>query len=49
MKKIFKRSIEFILIIYLVLPVGVNAAVITYGQILDDLANAQAELNRNNQ
>ncbi len=49
MKKIFKRSIEFVLIIYLVLPVGVNAAVITYGQILDDLANAQAELNRNQQ
>lgn len=49
MKKIFKRSIEFVLIIYLVLPVGVNAAVITYGQILDDLANAQAELNKNQQ
>ena len=49
MKKIFKRCVELSLIIYLVLPLGVNAEVTTYGQILDDLSNAQAELNKNQQ
>ena len=47
--KILKRSIEFVLIIYLVLPIGVNAEVTTYGQILDDLSKAEAELNKNQQ
>lgn len=49
MKKIFKRSIECFLIIYLVLPFGVNAEVITYGQVLDDLTKAEAELKQNQQ
>lgn len=49
MKKIFKRSIEFILIIYLVLPVGVNAEVTTFGQVLDDLSKAEEELRKNQQ
>ena len=47
--KILKRSIEIALIIYLVLPLGVNAEVTTYGQVLDDLSNAQAQLKKNQQ
>ena len=48
MKKV-KKIIALFLIIYLILPIGANAETLTYGQVLDDLYNAQKELKKNNQ
>ena len=49
MRKQIGRVISSLLIISLiVLPVTVKAETMTYGQVLDDLSKAQAELDKNN-
>ena len=47
MKKI-SRFLLIILIIPLIIPINANAERMTFGQVLDDLSKAQADLNNNN-
>lgn len=49
MKKLFSKFLLLLIIISIILPSTVNAADLTYGQVLDDLTNAKKELNKNNQ
>lgn len=49
MKKVFIRSLIIVLTLVLIFPLDVNAAVSTYGQMLDDLAKAEKELKENQQ
>lgn len=49
MKKNFIIKLLPVLILVLILPPTVNAADLTYGQVLDDLAKAKKELDANNQ
>ena len=44
-----KRIISLILIVYLLIPITAKAEVTTYGQILDDLYSAEAQLRKNQQ
>ena len=46
--KIFKL-LSFILIFVLIIPINVKAETLTYGNILDELAKAKKELEKNNQ
>lgn len=48
MKKLVK-FLSIICIFTLVIPITVQAETLTYGQVLDELARAQKELNENNQ
>lgn len=49
MKRIISKTLLFSLIISLFVPSVVNAEQMRFGQVLDDLEKAQAELNANNQ
>lgn len=49
MKRYILKTITFLLIFSIILPVNVFAEELTFGQLQDDLAKAQKELNANNQ
>ncbi len=49
MKRVIVGALSFLLAIPMMIPITVNAADLTYGQILDDLAKAEKELEENNQ
>jgi len=48
-KKLIIKGITFLLIFSIILPINVFAEELTFGQLQDDLAKAQKELNANNQ
>jgi len=49
MRKYKYKFLLLISVMTVLLPITVNAEELTYGQVLDDLAKAQAELRKNNQ